>query len=425
MRIGTWNVEYAYEKRLDALHAKLAEHPADIWVLTETHDALVPPGCTFAAHSAPRPKNWSGIRPGSRWVSIWSRYPILRQVDLPEADKERTVAALLDLGRDASMLVYGTVLPWKGDREKFDWSEHHRVIAEQCAEWLKLRDLHADAALCIAGDYNTDLGTGAYYGTKAGIAALKSGLESCDLYCATAPDVFPKGWLPYPPIDHIALPAAWKNKTSIVAAWPADKPNLSDHSGMVVAIGEAAPTRAAMKTKEEIVARAADAAFGKPLVTNVQRSMLAEVIVAEALEPDWTWCAADYASCDFRHHGGVRLEVKQSAALQTWNADSKRISRASFDIAPRTGEYVDGAAWVEGVGRNADIYVFAYHPVADSTADHREPTQWQFYVVLEKALPAQKTLALSGVAALVDPVSYSGLSKRVAQALTSLNAEQS
>ena len=57
MRIGTWNVEYAYEKRLDALHAKLAEHPADIWVLTETHDALVPPGCTFAVHSAPRPKN--------------------------------------------------------------------------------------------------------------------------------------------------------------------------------------------------------------------------------------------------------------------------------------------------------------------------------------------------------------------------------
>jgi hypothetical protein len=31
------------------------------------------------------------------------------------------------------------------------------------------------------------------------------------------------------------------------------------------------------------VARAADAAFGKPLVTNVQRSMLAEIIVAEAL----------------------------------------------------------------------------------------------------------------------------------------------
>ncbi|MBK8545699.1 MAG: hypothetical protein IPL62_20570 [Caulobacteraceae bacterium] len=143
---------------------------------------------------------------------------------MPEADRERTVAALLDLGADATMLVYGTVLPWKGVREKFGWSEHHRVIAEQCAEWLKLRDLHADAALCIAGDYNTDLGTGAYYGTNVGIAALRSGLENCDLFCATAPEVFPTGWLPYPPIDHIALPSTWKDKTTIVAACPPTNP---------------------------------------------------------------------------------------------------------------------------------------------------------------------------------------------------------
>ena len=424
MRIGTWNVEYAYETRLDALRAKLAETPADIWVLTETHDALAPEGCEFAAHSLPRPQNWSGIRPGSRWVSIWSRYPILRQVDLPEADRERTVAALLDLGADATMLVYGTVLPWKGDREKFDWSEHHRVIAEQCAEWLKLRDLHADAALCIAGDYNTDLGTGAYYGTNVGIAALRSGLENCELFCATAPEVVPTGWLPYPPIDHIALPSTWKDKTTIVAAWPADKPTLSDHSGMVVAVGEPSQKRVTAKTKEEIVARAADAAFGKPLVTNVQRSMLAEIIVAEALEPDWTWCAADYASCDFRHQAGARLEVKQSAALQTWNASSGRVSKASFDIAPRTGEYVDGAAWVDGVGRNADIYVFAYHPVADSTADHREPAQWQFYVVLESALPTQKTRALAGGAALSEAFDLSSLRESVARARAALRSRR-
>jgi hypothetical protein len=239
MRIGTWNVEYAYETRLDALRAKLAENPADIWVLTETHDALVPQGCEFAAHSLPRPKNWSGIRSGSRWVSIWSRYPILRQVDLPEADRERTVAALLDVGHDATVLVYGTVLPWKGDRQKFDWSEHHRIIPKQCSEWLKLQDLHADAALCVAGDYNTDLGTGAYYGTKAGIAALRTGLENCDLFCPTAPELFPTGWLPHPPIDHIALPAMWKGKTTVVAAWPADRLNLSDHSGLVVSVGTA------------------------------------------------------------------------------------------------------------------------------------------------------------------------------------------
>ena len=52
MRIATWNVAYgtggpANRRRRE----KMQSVDADIWVLTETHDALVPPGCTFAARS--------------------------------------------------------------------------------------------------------------------------------------------------------------------------------------------------------------------------------------------------------------------------------------------------------------------------------------------------------------------------------------
>ncbi len=233
MRIATWNVEYAYETRLDALRHVLAANSADIWILTETHDDLVPPNCQHVAHSEPRPKNWSGIRPGSRWVSIWSRYPIT-PVNLPQADRERTVIALVDLDDGRKMLVYGTVMPWKGDRDKFDWSEHHRVIPEQCAEWLELKQKYPDAELCIAGDFNTDMGSGGYYGTKQGIAAVRAGLAACGAFCATEPGRFPVDRLPYPPIDHIALPLAYEKLTSVVAAWPAEKKSLSDHSGVVV-----------------------------------------------------------------------------------------------------------------------------------------------------------------------------------------------
>jgi hypothetical protein len=236
MRIGTWNVEYAYQPRLDALHQVLASNSADIWVLTETHDDLVPENFTHVAHSEPRPKNWSGIRPGSRWVSIWSKFPIIEQVSLTSSDRERTVIALLDIGQAQKLLVYGTVLPWKGDRGIQDWSEHHRVIPEQCSEWLELKKTYPDAMLCVAGDYNTDLGTGSYYGTKQGIALFRVGLSGSELFCATEPDRFPVGKLPYPPIDHISLPIAWRQSTSVVAAWPADKKNLSDHSGMVVEV---------------------------------------------------------------------------------------------------------------------------------------------------------------------------------------------
>jgi hypothetical protein len=236
MRIGTWNVEYAYARRLGALREKLTANSADIWILTETHDDLAPPDCQFVAHSAERPKDWSGIRPGSRWVSIWSRYPIIPEVSLPHADRERTVSALLDLGEGRTILVYGTVMPWKGDRGKFDWSEHHRVIPEQCAEWLELKQKYPDAKMCIAGDFNTDMGTGARYGTKKGIAALHEGLAACDVFCATDPSRFPTGFLSCPPIDHIALSIEDRASTSVVAAWPAAKKTLSDHSGVIVEV---------------------------------------------------------------------------------------------------------------------------------------------------------------------------------------------
>ncbi len=64
MRIGTWNVEYAYAPRLAALREVLTANSADIWVLTETHDDLMPTNCQFVAHSEQRPKNWSGDQAG-------------------------------------------------------------------------------------------------------------------------------------------------------------------------------------------------------------------------------------------------------------------------------------------------------------------------------------------------------------------------
>jgi hypothetical protein len=238
MRIGTWNVEYAHASRLEALRKVMSTNSADIWILTETHDDLTPPNSQFVVHSEQRPKNWSGIRPGSRWVSIWSRYPIITEVSLPRADRERTVSALLDIGDGRTLLVYGTVMPWKGDGGKFDWSEHHRVIPEQCVEWLELTQSYSDAKICIAGDFNTDMGTAARYGTKKGIAALRAGLAACDAFCATDPTRFPTDLLPYPPIDHIALSIAHRDSTSVVAAWPADRKALSDHSGMIVEVSD-------------------------------------------------------------------------------------------------------------------------------------------------------------------------------------------
>jgi len=159
---------------------------------------------------------------------------------------------------------------------------------------------------------------------------------------------------------------------------------------------------------EQIVNRASTELFSRKLLTNIHRAVVVEAIVAAALEPEWEWCSADYASCDFRR-GSARLEVKQSASLQSWNAKTLKPSRCAFDSAERTGEWEDGIKWKPGQGRNADIYLFCHHPIVAIDADHRRAEQWRFFVIKESALPKQKTIALSAVEQLASPVGWGEL----------------
>jgi hypothetical protein len=176
-------------------------------------------------------------------------------------------------------------------------------------------------------------------------------------------------------------------------------------------------------TASDIVARASAAAFGQPLVTNILRAMLVEAMVDVALPAHWTWCSAGYSSWDFISQDGIRLEVKQSAALQSWSTPGSPPSKCVFDIAPRTGRW-EGTTWVSGAGRNADLYVFAHHPVADLTADHREPAQWRFYVVPTTALPATKSISLGKLQTMSRPVPHADLAAAVEAARRAILAQR-
>jgi endonuclease/exonuclease/phosphatase family metal-dependent hydrolase len=159
-------------------------------------------------------------------------------------DPVRTVAALVEspLGR---LLVYGTVMPWcndagpNPDAPARGWTEQDRVLPEQIAEWEQLRARHAEEALVVAGDFNMNLGGKHHYGTARGRSRLREGLAKNGLFCATETDRLPVGALRFPPIDHVAVPASWDGRTSVVAAWEgtsADGVRLSDHSGLVVEV---------------------------------------------------------------------------------------------------------------------------------------------------------------------------------------------
>jgi hypothetical protein len=61
----------------------------------------------------------------------------------------------------------------------------------------------------------------------------------------------------------------------------------------------------------------------------------------------------------------------------------------------------------------AHIYVFAYHPIRDDHADHRDPQQWQFHVVPTIRLPDTKRISLKKVAQLSAAISWLELSATV------------
>jgi endonuclease/exonuclease/phosphatase family metal-dependent hydrolase len=117
--------------------------------------------------------------------------------------------------------------------------DDHRVIPLQAAEWARLRGDYPDAALCVAGDLNMNLGGPHYYGTAQGRRLLRAGLEAVGLACVTENDRIPSGRLSHGPIDHICISKQLAARASYLAAWEGtdnDGVRLSDHSGLAVTI---------------------------------------------------------------------------------------------------------------------------------------------------------------------------------------------
>ena len=143
------------------------------------------------------------------------------------------------------------------------------------------------------------------------------------------------------------------------------------------------------------------AKFDRPVMENALRSMYVEEQVGVLLGTGWNPVGADWAGCDFESASDVRLEVKQSAATQSWSQGQP--TRGQFDIRPRMGRY-DGATWIDDAGRYAHVYVFAWHGGWGEGVDQRDESQWAYFVVPSTSLPShQKTIALSSLQKLAIP----------------------
>ena len=102
-----------------------------------------------------------------------------------------------------------------------------------------MRSAYPDAMLCVAGDFNMNLGGPHYYGTTKGREMLRAGLAAASLVCVTDAEHVPAGLLAHGPIDHICVSTSLAAGARIAAAWEGedgDRVHLSDHSGLVVEV---------------------------------------------------------------------------------------------------------------------------------------------------------------------------------------------
>lgn len=248
MRIATWNIERPSNRlndRSQRILEKLREINADIWILTETHDSIVPEPDFHTVSTTTVTGSPINHRPGEHKTAIWSRWPIFEVFE--PSTPHRAACAIVEtpLGK---LVVYGTVLPYHGARWSYgtarNWDAHYAAIATQGADWTRLRRDYPENGLCIAGDFNQNRPIRTTYGTKWGRLLLDLALEENRMIGVTQSDFTAAKKLPKEElelvknsIDHICLNHRWSEWVTCLGIWPGQTISgeyLSDHSGVFV-----------------------------------------------------------------------------------------------------------------------------------------------------------------------------------------------
>jgi hypothetical protein len=185
------------------------------------------------------------------------------------------------------------------------------------------------------------------------------------------------------------------------------------------------PCRATVLSMDEIALRLARDLFDVPVIQNQYRSAFVEAMLDPYLAPcGWEYTGLNWRGWDFEHSpSGARLEVKQSAAWQSWSREGEATpGRGTFDIAARKGYFDKFGCFIADPGRSADVYVFAWNGTCAPNTNHRNPAQWEFYVVPTALLPeGQRKIGLSSIKAFptTHPVTIEKLADAVSRFIDS------
>ncbi len=178
---------------------------------------------------------------GEVWTAVWSRFPIVRDFEVSDPNRSVCVEVETPIG---GLVVYGTVLPWLGDK-RFEPLRGAAALAselaKQASDWRRIRAESSHCGFCVAGDFNQDLSETHYYGSAAGRVALRKTLQDNGLVCLTAGGLdriheLTEGRCSA--IDHICLGESWAPRfRGSSSVWPLEcerTRSLSDHFGVWV-----------------------------------------------------------------------------------------------------------------------------------------------------------------------------------------------
>ena len=160
------------------------------------------------------------------------------------SDPCRAITVRITPPNARALIVYGTVLPWLGS----SWQgvpaagglAFSAALSAQCADWLSLQRENLDCEFILAGDFNQDLSSAHYYGSKQNRAVLQNAITTAKLQClsAAALDPVPKHAPSHASIDYICV-SAGLTLLGTPLSWPfLEQPqkNLSDHFGVFVEV---------------------------------------------------------------------------------------------------------------------------------------------------------------------------------------------
>lgn len=152
------------------------------------------------------------------------------------------------------------------------------------------------------------------------------------------------------------------------------------------------------------------------ICANSTRGIFAEWLVAKllgiqpALRDPW-------AGWDLETPGGVKIEVKTGAYLQSWSQKSHskiKFSGLSGRLLNPDSSYAKVATY------NADLYVFCVQIEKDSSKwNALDLDQWRFYIVRKEAIEQRgcNSLSLSVVASLCNELDALEFQKKAAEML--------